>query len=151
MSAREAATLLRVTPQTVRNWLANGKLQGVQEGPKRVWRVTEESVEAVRSTTTGTVLAAPLGGDPAVRQLLEQLLDRETSAERALAAVERERDRYRADAATVREAALRVNGAAEELRRVIPGLLSVLDEQAGALAQLLGPTTPDELLRTQES
>lgn len=151
MSVQEAAALLRVQPQTIRNWLASRKLEGRQEGPKRVWRVSRRSVETLTPAATGTSLSVSIASDPGVRQMLEQLIARETSAERVLAAVERERDRYRADAAAVREAALRVNGAAQELRRVIPSLLGVLDEQSDALVQLLGPMTPDELLRSQES
>ena len=152
MSVREAATQLGVTPQTIRNWLANHKLDGHQDGRKRVWRVTTQSVEAATPRTPGIRLSAASGdGIPAVRQMLEQLLARETSAERVLTAVERERDRYRADAAAVREAAIRVNRAADDLRQVIPSLVGVLEEQSDALAQLLGPTTPAELLRNQKS
>ena len=54
-------------------------------------------------------------------------------------------DRYRADAATSREAALRVNAAAKDLREVVRRLLGVLDEQSEALTQLLAPATPADI------
>jgi hypothetical protein len=73
-------------------------------------------------------------------------MDRELAAERAIRAIEADRDRYRADATTSREAALRVNAAAKDLREVVGRLLGVLDEQSEALTQLLAPATPADVL-----
>ena len=41
LTVSEVATILRVTPQTVRNMLRSGQLQGVRVG--YVWRVYEDS------------------------------------------------------------------------------------------------------------
>lgn len=38
-TAREAATFLDVTADTVKSYLRDGKLKGEQAGPKRQWRV----------------------------------------------------------------------------------------------------------------
>ncbi|HUX86329.1 MAG TPA: hypothetical protein VMW65_04955, partial [Chloroflexota bacterium] len=76
---------------------------------------------------------------------LRQLMGRELAAERLVRAIEADRDRYRADAATSREAALRVNAAARDLRDVVQRLVGVLDEQSEALTQLLAPATPADV------
>lgn len=59
---------------------------------------------------------------------------------------ERERDRYRAEAATVKEAALRLVGSAQETHSVVSGLLTVLEQQQEALVQLLAPGSLDDLM-----
>jgi len=41
LTVSEVATILRVTPQTVRNMLRSGQLQGVRVGG--MWRVYEDS------------------------------------------------------------------------------------------------------------
>ena len=42
LTVTEVATILRLTPQTVRNMRADGRLQGVYTGG--VWRIYEDSV-----------------------------------------------------------------------------------------------------------
>ena len=43
----EVAQLLRVSPETVRNWLTSGDLEGYQL-PGGIWRIPRESVEALK-------------------------------------------------------------------------------------------------------
>jgi excisionase family DNA binding protein len=43
LSPERAAQMLDVNPETVRNWLREGKLQGVKVG--RLWRVREEDLQ----------------------------------------------------------------------------------------------------------
>ena len=142
----QAAQRLRVTPQTVRNWLRAGRLEGTKHGTR--WFVERASIE----------LLEPNDGEPdaPIREIenrineiaksLEQLLSQESHASRLLAAIERERDHYRAEAAASKEAALRVNAAANEIDGAVRGLLKVLELQTGALEQLLAPSSPQDLL-----
>ena len=55
---------------------------------------------------------------------------------------ERDRDHYRADAATVRTVALQLVQSSREARR---GLLAAMEQQEEAFIQLLTPGSPDEL------
>jgi hypothetical protein len=68
------------------------------------------------------------------------------AAERLLEATERERDKHRAEAAAVREAALRLVASAQETNSAVSGLLGVLQSQQDALIQLLAPGSPADLV-----
>ena len=43
LSPERAAQMLDVNPETVRNWLREGKLQGVKVG--RLWRIAENELQ----------------------------------------------------------------------------------------------------------
>jgi hypothetical protein len=68
------------------------------------------------------------------------------AAQAAAAAISRERDRYRADAAAAREAVLRLAGVNRDAVGAARQLLDALDAQADAIAQLVGPGSPQDLL-----
>lgn len=143
----QAADRLGVTQQTVRNRIRAGELEGTKDG--REWRVSEASVDraaaprAVKTRPTVSGIESQLDG---LRLAIEGLTQREAAADRVVAAIERERDRYRADAAASKEAALRVNAAAIEIDKAVRQLLRVLELQADALSQLLAPASPGDLL-----
>ena len=144
ITVAEAAKRLGCTTQTVRNWLLAGKLTGYQSGKRRIWHVDEASVTPlIRPGSTSPLVVS--GEVHEVLEQLRQLMGRELAAERLVRAIEADRDRYRADAATSREAALRVNAAARDLRDVVQRLVGVLDEQSEALTQLLAPATPADV------
>ncbi len=42
----EVAEILKVHPETVRDWLRSGKIQGFKPGGGKEWRVLEEDLEA---------------------------------------------------------------------------------------------------------
>ena len=49
LNIKEAAELLRVHPNTIRNWLKSGDLPGRQIG--RLWRISAAAVEAMIPNT----------------------------------------------------------------------------------------------------
>jgi excisionase family DNA binding protein len=46
LTVAEVAERLRVYPGTVKRWLRDGKLVGVQLGDRAGWRIAEEDLEA---------------------------------------------------------------------------------------------------------
>ena len=50
----QAAERLRVRPDTVRTWLNTGLLSGCKIGGGRVWRITEEQLQAFLKTGGNT-------------------------------------------------------------------------------------------------
>lgn len=144
--AAQAAQQLRVTPQTVRNWLRDGQLEGAKRGTR--WFVERTSIE-LRELDAGGPQTAGREIEDRLDEIaisVERLLSQESQSSQLLAAVERERDRYRAEAATSKEAALRVNAAAAEIDGAVRRLLKVLELQSGALEQLLAPSSPQDLI-----
>ncbi len=151
MSVTTSAHELGCSRQTIRNWLHEGKLAGAQRENGR-WDVDAAGVNdhlvklgRKRSASSDTT---ELAGE--VRRLatvVEELEQRESSAATALEALTRERDRYRAEAATMREAAIRLNAAAADAHGAMRQTLTVLEQQREALAQLLAPGSPDQLTR----
>lgn len=144
MGVTEAARELSVTPQTIRNWIRAERLEGKKVG--RAWVVSAAAVQREaqraprreRSGSTERQLAALVAA-------VERLEARSTTSEELLELTRRERDHFRADAATAREAALRVNAAAGEINAAVRHLLSILELQSDALTQLLAPATPGDL------
>jgi len=49
LNIRQAAELLRVHPNTIRNWLRQGELPGKQIG--RLWRISAAAVESLIAGT----------------------------------------------------------------------------------------------------
>jgi transposase-like protein len=142
----EVARRLGVTSQAVRDWIRSGQI--VARKSDRIWIVDGNSVECFAATRRDLKLA-PARVEDRLRELTEavaQLSAREAASAQLLRAVERERDRFRAEAAASKEAALRVNSAAREVDQAVRHLLEVLELQADALTQLLAPSSPEDLL-----
>jgi DNA-binding transcriptional MerR regulator len=151
LSVSAAATRLGVSPQSIRNWLGEGKLQGSQR-PNGRWEVDGASVEAIRAKSPRSTPAEAASDEvknqlAALRAGMEELQSDRADTRDLIRALERERDRYRGEASAVRAAALSLSGAARELDASVRGLLDVLALQADALTQLLTPNSPDELSR----
>jgi len=148
LSASSAAARLGVTPQTIRNRLRAGTLTGGINARGR-WEVDVTSVEASpandrRNEGPGTLAA--LGREvKRLAAVVDDLKSSETPAPGHLKAVERERDRYRADAAAARSAALSLIGAAREVDGAVRQTLRILELQSEALVQLLAPGSPEDL------
>jgi Helix-turn-helix domain len=144
-----AALRLSVTPQTVRNWIRSGTLKAKKDNG--IWVVDSASVE--RCAAARPLPAAGVRADGGTEKRLEDLtavvaalVARERSAEDLLEALQRERDRFRSEAATAKEAALRVNAAARETQAAVRQLLAVLELQTDALTQLLVPSSLEDLV-----
>jgi excisionase family DNA binding protein len=75
LTVAEVAAMTRVTLQTVRNWIAEGRVRGVRTG--RRWRVMAEDVEAMLAGSpppaAGAVVTAGAGAwdPPLADELLE--------------------------------------------------------------------------------
>src|SRR5438132_105074 len=104
----EAAKLLNVTTQTIRDWVRGGKLRAVRTQSGR-FRIDVASVEALlepdRNGPTSGKVEDTLSE---ITGALADLQARDRAAEQLLEAVERERDRFRAESATLRGAALQL-------------------------------------------
>jgi excisionase family DNA binding protein len=157
ISVTEAARRLSVSGQAVRNWLRSGKLSG-DMGRAR-WRVDVASVDAIAPAPDETdadevgLQPGPAGIEDRVDRLaaaVERLVERDDASAKLVGALQRERDHFRAEAATAKEVALRVTMAARETDKAVRQLLDVLAIQADALAQLLAPSSPEGLVRDQD-
>jgi hypothetical protein len=143
ISVHKAAQRLRVTPQTVRNRIRAGKLDGWKD-VKGFWLVSAATVERMSAPPAAPGELLALVG--ALADELAELQNRADDADRLAAALDRERDRYRADAAAAREAALLLTGNARDLDAATRKLLAALEAQREALVQLLAPRTADDLV-----
>lgn len=147
-----AAAELDLSPQAVRNRIKDGQLDA-SKGPTGRWEIASESLESYIAAHGRRRRAREAGPNHEVTRRLDELataidLLRATrgASVGVLESVERERDRYRAEAASAREAALRVVAAARDTYAAIEQLLPVLREQNDALAQLLAPGSPQDLM-----
>jgi excisionase family DNA binding protein len=155
LPASEVASRLAVTSQAVRDWIHAGNLAARKEG--RRWLVDAKDFERFAQARRGREQLTPVavgdqhrtvGVEDQLRRLAEavaRLGEREAASARLVEALERERDRFRAEAAASKEAALRVNAAAREIDTAVRRLLDVLELQADALTQLLAPASPEDL------
>ncbi len=146
MSTGAAAKALNVTPQTVRDWIRAGRLKAGRAANGR-FSVDAASVEMLAGSRSSSAAATP--ADPALADILRALRElqaQELASARLLEAVERERDRYRAEASAMREAALQLSAAASETDAGVRHLLEVLGRQRQALVQVLTPNSPEELM-----
>lgn len=150
ISATDAARIAGVTAQTIREWCKNGLVEGVQTGPRQIWRVSGQSLDAYLAERRRRPRFDPLDELQHTVARLTSAVDelRETGAPPAalVASLERERDRYRAEVAAVREAALRVNSASRQLYEAVSSMLEVMRQQSDALEQLLAPASPLDLM-----
>lgn len=140
----QAAEVLGVTTQTVRNWIDSGKLKG-SKGLNGRWQIDAVSLHE-RAEAHGAA-------DHAIALKLDRLsvdvtamMEADRASTRLLAAVERERDRYRVDAASIRDAALQLVAAADETHQAVAALLEIMARQRDALSQLLAPGSPHDLM-----
>ena len=140
ISVSEAAELLGLSPQAVRDRVKNGGLGGEKKG--RYWYVNHADVLSAPRPKRRSVSLHTIQEE--IAELRERETERDQGFRQILDVVERERDRYRAEAATAKEAALRVNAAASELRDAVFSLLQNTEQQSAALTQLLAPLTPEE-------
>jgi hypothetical protein len=145
----DAALRLAVTPQTVRNWIRSGTLKAKKQDG--IWAVDAASIE--RCAAARPLRAARERVDGSTEKRLEDLAAlvatlaaREHTADDLLEALQRERDRFRSEAASAKEAALRVNAAARETHAAVRQLLAVLELQTDALTQLLAPSSLQDLV-----
>lgn len=145
-----ASKRLRVTAQTVRDWLREGRLRGRQTSTGR-WLVEVLSIEELASEAPGANRAGgplPASIEGRLDQIAEVVADlqkRELISEKLLRQIEKERDEFRSQARAFRAAALELSAAARETDAGVRHLLEVLDRQRGALAQLLTPGSAGEL------
>ena len=135
MTVNEIAELLKLNPQTVRNWIDEGALPGVRVGPRRV-RVRRADLDqflAAGRTTgghrpTGQTLPAASGGRDA-RDRTEQTIP---------VAPSEARDRFLASLAEI------VRSALEESSPHRASALRDLAAAAEALAATLEDESPDD-------
>lgn len=147
-----AATELGLSPQAIRDRIRAGQLDA-SKGPTGRWEITSASIDGYIAAHGRRRRAGEADFNQEVMCRLDELAtsidllrkDRGASVG-LLEPVERERDRYRAEAASAREAALRVVAAARDTYAAIEQLLPVLREQNDALAQLLAPGSPQDLM-----
>jgi predicted DNA-binding protein (UPF0251 family) len=143
-----AAAQVGVSTQTIRNWLRSSKLRGYQDDQGR-WQVELASLHGQRTKP------ARESGEPPVDDLRREIQQiaaavnalklSEATSLRLVDSLERERDRYRAEASAAREAALSLVAAAREVDGAVRQTLRVLELQAEALVQLLAPGSPGDL------
>lgn len=146
---RDAATRLGVSPQTIRNWLRRNRLKGRMQG--RTWLVDTKSIEALEPRISrhagNATQPSDIEHDSAqLAETVNRLVQREAAAERLLESIERERDRFRAEAAASKEAALRAIASSVEAQKAARQLLDALELQSDALAQLVAPSSPLDVL-----
>jgi len=148
VSTGDAAEQLGVTPQTVRNWLQDSELRGHRDGRGR-WQIETASVEEYLAQhgrgNNGRSVADLQREIERLTVIVGELRASETTSAQLIEPLERERDRYRADASAARAAALSLITAAREIDGVVRQTLRVLELQADALVQLLAPGSPADL------
>ncbi len=57
LTLKEACELLRVHPNTLRNWERDGKLQAVRIGTRRDRRFTKQALSTIYTTLTEPIMA----------------------------------------------------------------------------------------------
>ena len=65
MTVREAASLLKISPVTIKRWLKQGRLRAYHVGPRAV-RIKHEDIEALLMPTTGASAHAEYKEVPAM-------------------------------------------------------------------------------------
>jgi hypothetical protein len=138
----EAAARLGLTPQAVRDRIRAGVLPGGKDERGR-WRMPTAAVPSTPSAPPGT--AAIVARLEQLSAEVSVLRDAQARDARLVDEVSAQRDRYRADAASAREVALRLNVAVAEIRASARSLLDALDAQSDALTELLAPGSPADL------
>ena len=151
IGAGQAADELGLSTQGVRDLIRAQKLDATK-GPNGRWSINATSVEGYleehgrkRGRTQSDVDSmrerlAELGQSIAV------LMEDRRSSDRLFQALERERDRYRADAVASRAAAAAILASTKDTYSAVEGLLDALRKQENALTQFLTPGSLQEVL-----
>jgi excisionase family DNA binding protein len=137
ISVSQAAERLHVSPQSVRNWLRSGRLSGKRVGSQ--WWVRESEVREMERK-----LPHRAQSPSSLQSELRDLSDRVLALENSLQFANAERDRFRAEAAAAKSAALEANGVAAEMVRASKQLVGTLELQIAATSQLLTPASLSE-------
>lgn len=150
----QAAEELGLSSQRVRDLIRAGKLEACKRSNGR-WLIDATSFRSYLASGDAQKPRRPTHREIARRlnelsAAVTALVESDRTSVSLLDAVERERDRYRADAAAVREAALRLLASAEDTQNAVVTLLNVMRTQGDALAQLLAPGSPQDLLPASE-
>lgn len=150
ISVGTAATELGRSTQTMRNWLDKGRLVGRRRA-NNDWEVKQDSVDAAvaqfgRKDASISRLADLSAEVRRLAEVVDEIQRDKTNPSESLGAVAKERDRYRAEAATMRAAARSLNAGAQDVNGAVRQLLSVLERQSDAITSLLGPPSPEELV-----
>lgn len=149
LTPAQAAELLEIGEERVRQLCRNGTLAASKVPGGREWQIDAAAVAERAGSIPPSRRRRPAAStEVSVDEIVEAVIRRlcqppDTSA---VAEVRRERDRYRSDAAAVREAALHLTQAAREVRVGMAAALAALDEQAEALSALLAPGSVADLL-----
>jgi excisionase family DNA binding protein len=59
LTVTDVAERLKVSPETVREWLRTGALDGYNLGGQAGWRITEEAIERLLETRAGKRTRSP--------------------------------------------------------------------------------------------
>lgn len=154
---KQAAQQLGENAETTRLRAVGRELVAEQRGRGRQWFIESQSLASLVSTRDGS--QAPdarldrleskidllASGVEQLRADVEGVRGDRTDEGVNLDALGQERDRYRAEASTFREAAIRANAGQ---RAIVEGFRKVLDaveENANALSELLGPQSPNDV------
>jgi hypothetical protein len=154
-----AAEQLGENAETTRLRIGRRELKGEKRGRAGRWFIEPQSLARLVAARGGSRTA------DARFDLLESRVDSLTTAVQELIAriqtlpsapadrtlemgmLSRQRDRFRAEASTFREAAMRANASQRSMAAAFRLVLDALDENADALTEMLGPRDLDDLLR----
>lgn len=149
LTTAQVAEVLGVGEERVRQLCRAGELAARKVRSGREWQVDATAVAGrAGSVARPRRPRSPAPAGPSLDELAEAVARRLDWPlnEATLCEVERERDRYRSEAAAVRESALHLSRAVTEVRAGMTALLDAMDEQAEALAALLAPGAVADLL-----
>jgi len=158
LSCREAGRRLGVGKERARQLAKKGELTARQD-VRRVWFIDPASIKAWLSAKAAA--RSRRGQHQGVDKRLEglaraiaelaagqaelQAMVRELQTTTPNAALMRERDHYRAQAAAVRESALLLNSASRDAHAGYRHLLDTMVQQADALVQVLAPESLSDI------
>ena len=150
--ASQAAVGLGVSSETIRQRVKSGALAGFQQ-PNRRWLVDRKALDAAlaklgKKTSSGGPDLATLAAElEQLRRQVDRLEGRARQSTGELASAIGERDRYRAEASTLRTVALHLNGTLHETAATLRTALAAAEEaQSEVLRAVLAPGSPQDLL-----
>jgi len=147
IALKAAATKLRLGAEMTRKLAKNGQLVGEQRGGRNQWFIDPQSLANEIAERGG-----PWEGEveklaDEVRRLVGKVAALETAGtgDPHEARAASQRDQYRAEAATMREVAIRANAAHRAAVGGFRQMLEAMEEQTNLVSELLGPRTPVDL------